>query len=467
MKRFILIFALCSLVSCVKDLSKITLSDQQISCLSEVKKLCRDTESLSISDAVCVSDIYLSSLPGTKVDSRSRVCEVKTLTDTKGVPALYALNYDDGYILVSATKKYFPIIADVEHGSFELENEAGVTVLVDKYLKEIEFLSESAQLESVANAWLKYESGDSIVETKSSINSDYYDALDIYTWRWNQEGLNYYYLRNKPNGLSDQDYDYFCELASQYDMNGYDYMQCSIITEKIYEGELVQYGPLLTTNWGQGLPWNSHVDYGRPLGCVSLAMSQMMYYFNVPIDWNEVPTNVQSYVLYDFLADMRAEIGANENGAAEDTSALRVLNKYNYSSELICHNNPKVTSSIRRRYPVYMAGYHMSDTLNVGHAWVCDGMRTYTDPYKEYTLYVVMKYWDDTIEFVEEASVVYNSVALAPTTYHMNWGWSGTGNGFFLDSDIEVQKSDGSYRDYSYRRTNIIVPLNRDLFGNL
>jgi hypothetical protein len=84
-----------------------------------------------------------------------------------------------------------------------------------------------------------------------------------------------------------------------------------------------------------------------------------------------------------------------------------------------------------------MAGYHISDTLNVGHAWVCDGMRTYTDPYKEYTLYVVMKYWDDTIEFVEEASVVYNSVALAPTTYHMNWGWEGLSNGWFLINKLQ------------------------------
>lgn len=273
MKRFIILSVLFSFASCSQDVIEISSDEKPIVNTAGDNKLSRDTESLSISDAVCVSDMYLSSLPRTKADSRSSVCDVITLTDAKGNPAIYALNYDDGYILVSATKKYFPIIADVEHGSFELDYETGVAVLVDKYLKEIEFLSESAQTESVANAWLKYESGNTIIETKSSINSDYYDALDIYTWRWNQEGLNYYYLRNKPDGLSDHDYDYFCELASQYDMNGYDYMQCSIITEKVYEGELIQHGPFLTTDWGQGLPWNSKVDYGRPLGCVSLAMS--------------------------------------------------------------------------------------------------------------------------------------------------------------------------------------------------
>lgn len=40
--------------------------------------------------------------------------------------------------------------------------------------------------------------------------------------------------------------------------------------------------------------------------------------------------------------------------------------------------------------------------------------------------------------------------------FHMNWGWCGESNGYFLDSDIDLAKY-GKDSNYSVDRTDIII----------
>lgn len=90
------------------------------------RKLAPSTIELDATDAAAVAGIYLnnnalSRSGSNKASSRSvigkTVKNVVAINDSVGNPAIYAVNFDDGYIMVSATQKYFPILAEVEHGS--------------------------------------------------------------------------------------------------------------------------------------------------------------------------------------------------------------------------------------------------------------------------------------------------------------------------------------------------------------
>ena len=69
----------------------------------------------------------------------------------------------------------------------------------------------------------------------------------------------------------------------------------------------------------------------------------------------------------------------------------------------------------------------------VGHAWICDGLREckyYTD-YKLFALdnEAYPGYSKVCIEYVREQDYGYNLCS-----YHMNWGWGGTHDGWFYEA---------------------------------
>ncbi len=40
------------------------------------------------------------------------------IKDASDRTLMYAVNYEDGYIIVSATKNYYPVLAEVDHGTY-------------------------------------------------------------------------------------------------------------------------------------------------------------------------------------------------------------------------------------------------------------------------------------------------------------------------------------------------------------
>jgi hypothetical protein len=46
-------------------------------------------------------------------------------------------------------------------------------------------------------------------------------------------------------------------------------------------------------------------------------------------------------------------------------------------------------------------------------------------------------------------------VSYSPATYHMNWGWYGSQNGYYNDNNIEVEISNKKY-NFSTNRKDII-----------
>jgi hypothetical protein len=96
-----------------------------------------------------------------------------------------------------------------------------------------------------------------------------------------------------------------------------------------------------------------------------------------------------------------------------------------------------------------MAGERLNPVPNdpkIGHAWVCDGYKTH-EYYVEYLLRVpdCSDQYYTIKEHQEDYSLFY--------FYHMNWGWGGTYDGWFIGENVNANGID---RDYKYNRYDII-----------
>ena len=56
-----------------------------------------------------------------------------TIRDAAGRPAIYAVNLQEGYLLISATKRCYPILAQIDRGTFTLDREpSGLDVVLQE-----------------------------------------------------------------------------------------------------------------------------------------------------------------------------------------------------------------------------------------------------------------------------------------------------------------------------------------------
>lgn len=125
--------------------------------------------------------MYLKKQSETK--SFSLIRNIITVRGKDGTPAVYAVNFNDGYILVSATKEYYPILAEVPHGTFsENDSSTGEDVLMIGYLNTISNVkSENIDKKLLRTLWSPFESNSGHSEAVSYLaNSDeiYKNVLD-------------------------------------------------------------------------------------------------------------------------------------------------------------------------------------------------------------------------------------------------------------------------------------------------
>ena len=414
----------------------------------------RSSDTLTQNDAVIVATIFSSSQQLTRSHNQF-VISVVPVKDEAGETLLYGINYEDGYVLVSATKLWYPIISVIEHGCFTGEpTGTGVDVLIE----------EDTSLSVNRSVWAPYENKVDIglVSTRSGFDNIVNDSL----YNWSALGWSVYTLAHQPDNMPDDLYEEFCEAA--YDENGldplYDYWYYTFILEKNEQSDVWR-GPLLQTTWGQDYPYTSIQN--QSLGCETIATGQIMRYYeypeysaiSFPYDWSEMPdhladTSSPNYDLSLFLNYLRNELGV-ANGATID-NAKSTLEGYGYACNKILHNANQVYSSLNAYRPVYMKGTDSS--LSLAHAWVCDGYHT-IDTHDRYRLMVFKYSGGSSPSYYDEErnETINNSVA---TYFHMNWGWSGDNNGYYLDQNITtsiyLNNNLTSYNP-SYNRKDLLI----------
>lgn len=208
-------------------------------------------------------------------------------------------------------------------------------------------------------------------------------------------------------------------------------------------------GPLVTTTWDQGCYYNTQcpVDAGSGFGacghvwtgCVATTMAQLAKYNSFPAhgylshsyvdptygqqtanfatttyNWAAMPNNVTSAnasvasIMRQAGIAVDMQYGIDGSGAHSEDVAFALVKYFNYDPATISFeqkNNYTATAwsdllkaDLNAGRPMYYSG----DDGASGHAWVCDGYRT------------------------------------SDNKFHMNWGWSGSSNGYFAIGSLNA-----------------------------
>ena len=443
--QVILIITSVILFSCSKNSDIQELDNQYPRSINQniaALKISPDIVNLSIFDAenVAILSNFYNQSP-TKSFAAKEVENVVPIISKDGNPVAYAINYrnGNGYTIVSATKNYYPILASVDMGKFNSDIEKmGVSVLIEKYKEDIRFWNTAPQdsIAKMRELWKVYEQQRSVVFPITKSNNDT-RGDQIQTWM--ASGAVVYTLEDAAMVLPSEIYQQFYNMAASECNPEYDFLSNSVIIETSIETE---YNNLISTLWAQGAPYNYScrmIYYSRALvGCAAVAAAQIMKYHQWPSNknWSSMPNSLvasSATTLSDFLNEVGENIntdyGLNQSTASSSSVNTALISTYNYlTGGLTSYNEAILRTSLANNRPVYLRGQEENE--ETGHAWVCDGY-VYVTPSKHYQLYVTS--YDEPLYFANTYCEYDSYTSSNYYLYHMNWGWGGLHNGWFMN----------------------------------
>lgn len=425
---------------------------------------------VSPKEATATANLFLNRLIDDHISTRSHQksskgsMTIQTITE-KGEPLMYIINYSNGgFVIVGATKNYYPILAysEKEHFGLELDN-YGVAEWFNDCKEAIK--TSSSQKETVKKEmltlWKNYEMSDSVSFRKSPRNAVRGNPSDGETACWNRcdelqtlygaDGWNFSPLSSvKPildNAGFSSLYDDLCYSAN---FNHSSENSSVVGWKHVNEKEIV--GPLLSTKWYQEAPFNKWCD-GKPAGCGAIALSQVMMYYKYPknftfaghrYDWERIPVepDESSYqaALVKFTGDI---IGTHYSSKGSWTTPGNMENgirKLGYKVSKYNHYYETVASTISNyRRPIIMVGNDDNLSFLPGnlkyiggsHYWVCDGVNKQTT--NRLLLFMECQPYDNG-KFIPGWNTKENPDVLGGIIrfyFHINWGWGGNHDGWF------------------------------------
>ena len=463
MKKILLLFSIIVLVSCSKDNANLVELEQDFE-RSEIYSLRINSESNVITSDEAINVVKLADIMGksTTKSTSKQIADVVTISDDNGAPLMYAVNYENGkgYTLVSAKKDYYPILAQVDNGSYDKYVEGtGVPVLIDSYKSGIDYWSKqhTDSLMRFRNMWREFEKKDvpAIAITKSGD-----DIRSEQVQGWISEGASVYQLEYASSILPSDVYQNFCMTAQAQGNPSYDYLTESYVVELPIEPTIVK-SPMISTSWKQTAPYN----YSCPLeggvrtlvGCGAIAVAQIMKYHQWPSNkaWSSMPnvlsatgTTVLSNFLYEVADNIKTRFSVTSSLSYMGNIEFALITDYNYKLDNYTdYSEFSTRSSVNSDWPVLLQGN--TTDLTSGHFWVCDGTRYHT-PGKVYVLYVVD--YIEPLQFVAAGQPYEVMESYDYYMYHMNWGWGGTYNGWYLNNGFPYNNN---YSREMHQITNV------------
>ena len=220
--------------------------------------------------------------------------------------------------------------------------------------------------------------------------------------------------------------------------------------------------PLLTTEWGQDIPYNLYCPGYRLAGCVAIAIAQITAFYRYPssynnhvYEWdkmlqaNQINNHIDSIrysaanLVYDIAELVYTRYGynmstANFNNVPHCWEALG----YHYD-ELRNVDFGTIRTNIGNGNPIFMRGRVPGE--DIGHAWVVDGI-------------AVKRHKHASLLSIPDRKYI-----------HCNWGWNGNCNGYFILGAFEKKydlETDYGVSGYNAYNENIWIYHNIYPFNN-
>ncbi|MDR1543171.1 MAG: C10 family peptidase [Prevotellaceae bacterium] len=405
MKKYIIvaIAATFALISCDKKSDAI---DAEVSRQKANGKITY-VDNVNVEIAQAVAEGIYTDIKGNL--SSVQILSIDSMIDWNGKTAIYVFNFSPkGFVLTSADIRNEPIIGYSKDGTFNANTDEMPEGLL--YL-----LTETM----IVNYWLQDTSDNYETQYIISSNANQW-ANEIQTFPTDKFVMNWHKwiifpwnpCVNEPRTRVDtyeNTYGYYCQ-----------------------------------TQWNQGAPYNYYCPHKYPVGCVAVALGQIMRFYEHPNrNWSAMPnTTSRSYdymtsgdhTLAHFLREagnnVNMDYGADGSGATDWMAAWALEYKYDYDKDLYKGNwnYSKIKNDIVSGKPVYVSGWanvkHPWYILGIpvhsdGHAYVIDGVQNLVRTYKY------------MCEGVEKTYKTNNELM------HYNFGYNGSGDGWFSRSIID------------------------------
>lgn len=322
-----------------------------------------ETTDVSTEEAskVAVSFFNKKGVPETRCSSY----EISRVYDKSGSAAMYVVNFanDGGFVLVSATKNFNPILAYSETGNYDVnglmppalyqwQNSMAETVTCADELPS----DSTIEYRSMWSEYLPQENVQiNAPITTRAIEGDMVKAqliLQDSVMAWSRrEGYTVLQITGSITGDKETD-EQIRDLVPGgiYPPYQEEWERLSVVLRRPHPTTKVK--NFVQSTWDQNNGYND--AYNRingmlpPAGCGPVALGQIMRYYEYPksYNWNAMPYNAASYttseLLYDIAIAANADINLSGTGVTE-SNMLNALKHFGYKyTESTDHDEDKV-----------------------------------------------------------------------------------------------------------------------------
>lgn len=290
----------------------------------------------------------------------------------------YVVNLLEGFVLVSAWKNVFPILAYSFEGHFDTpKNEANVAAWLSQYEKQIQFALRESTIATpeILQAWTKYL-GIDFAENMSK--AEFRNVEPMLTSKWDQ-GMYY-------NGQCPDD---------PAGIGGHCVTGC-VATAM---GQLLYYFRFPESGTGS-------YSYEDPnYGTISADFAAANYDYNQMLNQLTSPNAEVAELISHLGVSVDMVYGPDGSGMYNHKAAYSLRThfkmspetQYVYRDSTSMNWDSLIVAHLDNKIPLYYAGWSVPNIY--GHAFICDG------------------YQGDNF-------------------YHFNWGWSGSYDGYFYTGEL-------------------------------
>ncbi|MCM1451841.1 MAG: C10 family peptidase [Clostridium sp.] len=400
--------------------------------------------------------------------SRAQDYSISSICDSKGKPCVYVVNFgsSEGYVLISATKKYDPVLAFSYKGHYTVgtNKHAGLRAFEKEMCEAIEYVDEMPEdsLLNVSKIWKFYLGSEQKNYFKDSIDSlksrtlESYELGDVMNAYVNmcRDLRNQGYEILEMGDLSEQENSMIKEYVDGITYPDYEdirYQICIVASKTEDKSTFID--NFVRTAWEQQNGFNSEFPYWNgnlvPVGCGALAVGQIMRYYEHPskYNWGDMPldraTATTSKFLYDVAYSANPYIIYGDCGT-QPSGIKKAFKEFGYKSEHAKLSESKVYENMKEKKPVFLSGYAYDN----GHAWIASGYKKGLY-YSKKQLFVIAwpNKYDSVLTFDEDSFVGAQYV-------YYNWGYNDGYDGFYKLSHC----TSGAGKEYSE---------NREMFYNI
>lgn len=415
-----------------------------------------DNSKVSIVDVLHVADAYNPN----KITSRANNLDISELKDENGKTAIYVVNFgkDNGFVLVSATKDYYPVLAYADKGKFETDilRESGLSLWEDVTKSVIADAGNQPEdsIMKMREIWNSYDISSTLQNSLKSRSSQYDEWYEYATrikedslTRWAKEGhqiLNIYddFMGNPTESERIRHELSNGAMSPQYE-EWWDELSVPI-RKTIRRNVLIPY--FVKTQWGQEMDYNAAFPYRNDgnqakVGCGPLAVGQIMKYYEYPNKylWKEMDNFLDVYVKSTFLLDVAYACKANFNAAdgGTETNVNNYVPAFEYFGyTAVKETNPNLRLELDNHRPILMRGEDRK--LNKAHAWIVCGYN-YTNEEKNTYVY--------TFSSSQSFKALYsgNNSRYEDLVYYINWGFYGDYDGYYRLDALKITDGNKTY----------------------